>query len=581
MLKLIILFIVAAAAVFIGKWGWSDQHAVHLFAVSGYWFITVNCIGFVYFLYESFRKSIAHRIVDFDWKHLLTALIIVGGSVLFVSGFEPAGFKTVMDEHMIASTSQGLHLKREATVSMRLDYVNDRPVLMDSLVDKRPIFFPYLVSVVHDVFGYHPENSIRLNVYVLCPLLFVLLYVLGCRLGGAWGGGVLCLLVATIPLCSFIFRGGGLELLNFVMLVAVLLLAMEFWEEPNAQRCGALCLGATLLAQTRYESVIFIVPVALLCVLHWWRARRLLVYWPLFITPLFLVPYLWQHRVFSLRTSNWQLEGKARPFGLEYLADNFERSILYFFNFNETLPNSWLLAGFGLIAGAWLLMKWLRRGRGLAWEGQSVPLLVYLLAYVGLYGLLLCYSWDFGGQVVQRLCLPLYLPLGLLIVVFVECVDLSRRTIRLGLVGLLLVYVVGYAYPVSSMRHFETGVGWKEFALIQSMFEAEELDGRAIHLTENPSFYSIYGYPCMTIAAANANQQSIAGYLARSDAHPLYTVLRLYNQGDSVGYVIENFTRLDPGFVIDPVWESELSTDRKIVFCRILDVKADEAVSNH
>lgn len=578
MLKLIVLCVVAVCAVFFGKWGISDARAVHLFGTTVYWFVLVNFICFLYFLYQSYRERVVRWALDFEWRQWLIFGMVGVGALQFVTRSEPAGFKTVMDEHIIASTAQGMHRSRVASTSMRYHIVNDRPVLLNNKVDKRPVFFPFLVSVVHDVFGYHAENSIRLNVYVLCPLLFVLLYVLGNRLGGAWGGGLLCLLIATVPLCGFTFRGGGLELLNMVMLVAVALIAMDFWEDPSLVNCGALCLGTTLLAQARYESVLFILPVVLIILISWLRKRKIVVSWPLVITPILLVPYLWQNRVFGMSKVQWQLEGKEQPFALEYLPANLERSVYYFFNFDSSVPNSWLVVCVGLVAGLFVCLMFFRilRERRFVLESRYNALALYLPAYLGLFGILLCFSWDFGGPLVQRLSLPLYLPLAVLIVIFLQGLDLQSGKVRLAVVACMSVYVLGYAFPVTSKRAYNMGAGWWEYVKITEMFDSGELNEEAIYLSENACYYSIYGYSCVSNNSANRNKQAIVNYMAQPGARPLYVVKRVSYMGQDDEYLDEDFISLDPDFQAEVEVERWLSASRRLTFSRLVGIEGYE-----
>ena len=111
-------------------------------------------------------------------------------------------------------------------------------------------------------------------------------------------------------------------------------------------------------------------------------------------------------RVFSMNEKQWQLEGKERPFGFEYFVDNLERAVYYFFNIEDTVPNSWLPLA-SVIMAIFLLLLLLRavREKRIHFNSGYVPLGVFLSGFISLFLLLLCYSWDFGGTVVQRRCL--------------------------------------------------------------------------------------------------------------------------------------------------------------------------------
>jgi hypothetical protein len=568
------LLLIVVSALFAGRWGLDDARALWCFVFGAYWFVAANLIVFLYCLCRSYCADWNGVWGRRCWPFVLGVIGLVCGCVAYVSQFEEVGFKTVMDEHLIASTAQRLYADHEAVTTVRYEEVDGRHLFLENDVDKRPVFFQFLVSLVHGLFGYDGENSIWLNVWILCPLLFLLLYLLGSRLWGAWGGGLLCAWIASIPLCSFIFMGGGLELLNLVLLVALILLCQDFWKQPTAARCGALCFCATLLAQTRYESVVFVLPVGVVLFLYWRRIGQLRLHWPLYITPLFLVPYLWQNRIFSMDASNWQLEGQVQPFSLEYVPDNFLRSVNYFLNMQFSTPNSWLLAWGALIASVCLIGGAVRGWRVAAgWlQGAAVPLVACSLGFSGLYLILLCYSWDFGGAIVQRLCLPLYLPMGILLVLFLKYISLKLKFVRVASLLILLGYVIGYAAPLAAVANYDRGVGWQVYAWIHSMFEEGKLDAEGLYITENPFFYSIYGYACFRPQVANANKQGLIAYMVQEGSRAVYTCVR-YRAGDD-GWRNEMYNRLDASFQLEPMLEHHLSPDRKLVFYRIVGVEA-------
>ena len=53
-------------------------------------------------------------------------------------------------------------------------------------------------------------------------------------------------------------NSGGFDLLNLVMLLGTALAAYSYLRAPNAQRMNTLILMGILLAQSRYESVLYV-----------------------------------------------------------------------------------------------------------------------------------------------------------------------------------------------------------------------------------------------------------------------------------------------------------------------------------
>ena len=75
-----------------------------------------------------------------------------------------------------------MHFERQITVPERAHtFLGVFNVFADH-VDKRPAFFPFLVSLLYDLLGYDPDNSLLLN-QLLIPLIFVLTHALGSVIG--------------------------------------------------------------------------------------------------------------------------------------------------------------------------------------------------------------------------------------------------------------------------------------------------------------------------------------------------------------------------------------------------------------
>src|SRR6185436_13954345 len=93
------------------------------------------------------------------WR--IPALILACGLVLLVH--EKYGFKILMDEVMLLGTSMGMHFDKHPLVPVRGHDLQGAFQLIDGQLDKRPLFQPFLVSLLHDLTGYRPENVFALN----------------------------------------------------------------------------------------------------------------------------------------------------------------------------------------------------------------------------------------------------------------------------------------------------------------------------------------------------------------------------------------------------------------------------------
>jgi hypothetical protein len=326
---------------------------------------------------------------------------------------ESPGFKILMDEIHLLGTSMSMHFSRTAFVPQRGHDLQGVFELMGGLVDKRPLFFPFLVCTVHDLTGYRPENPFYLNA-VLTFALLALSYLGGRALGG-WRAGLLAALWwVTLPLIGQNARGGGFEVLNLVMILATALLAGWHYRRRDEWSLTLLVYSGVLLAQTRYESSLFLAAVVAVIILVWLEERAVRVPWLVAISPVFLAPVPLLMRIFQIRPESWEMASKpgtSAAFAVSNIPDNAAHAVAFGFDVGVDQPNSPILSACGVIAVVLCLVKlprWLRR-----WSAEPVAVrtaIVFSAALLGHFALMLCYFWGkFDEPVIRRLSLPTHL----------------------------------------------------------------------------------------------------------------------------------------------------------------------------
>ena len=438
-----------ALALVLGFWAIPPDRAMELIRYGGYWAVLLVFVWFVGSVVRVLRRAGAA-----DWRPREAAdwggLATVAGGWWLLLAHESFGFKIIMDEIMLLGTSMSMHLDKLVQVPFRGHDIQGAFVIVEGMVDKRPAFFPFLLSVLHDLTGYRPENAFVLNA-ALTLVLCLLVYGVGRRLGGRLAGAVGVLLLTGLPLLGQNATGGGFELLNLVMLFATLWLGIRWLDTMEGPELSAFCLSATLLAQTRYESALFVAPAGAIVALGWWRAREVRLTWTAAATPLLLLPVPLLQKIFQLRSTSWEMASKPgteTPFGLGYVWENIAHAFGFFFSTDGGQPNSLLLSALGLLGLAFFLLYLVRelpRLRTAAAPAAATTL--WALGLLGLYALLMAYFWGkFDDPVIARLSLPvhgLYVLLALLIVPTFP----SPRSTWLGLLALGIVQLWGWSVP--------------------------------------------------------------------------------------------------------------------------------------
>lgn len=416
--RLVLFCLSAALAVVLGFFSFTPEQSLQAVIYGGYWAMLLLTVLFGWSLVKIARDS-APDWADWRARPRWPVLLVAGcGGLLLVH--ETFGFKILMDEIMLLGTSMNMHVDKTALVPMRGHDIQGAFQLLAGQLDKRPLFQPFLVSVLHDVTGYRPENVFALNT-VLTFVLLALAYVTGCRIHGRGAGAVAVLLLTSLPLLAQNATGGGFEMLNLVMILATLLLGMRYVARRDAHSLEAFGLAGILLANTRYESVLFLLPVGLTVLWVWWSDRRPAFTWVVLAMPLFLLPYALHNKVFSVRASSWEMAsrpGYDTPFALAYVPDNIAHGLNFFFNTTGEHSNSLVLSILGFVALPFFALWTLQVLRRLKTAPPAqAALAIFALGFAAHALLMLCYFWGkFDDPVIRRLSLPLNLTLVIAIV---------------------------------------------------------------------------------------------------------------------------------------------------------------------
>ena len=167
---------------------------------SVYWFLTINIclwllsIAKIYSSQNLASKEYLTKIYSFFKNHWIALAVSL---VLMVTGTiccKPE-FRIFADEINLLSDSQNLYEARECyTTHSLLEYSNGNKIILAAVLDKRPAFFPYLVSIIHLLSGYKPENVFVLNFIIGFISLFLVYYIIQLFFEKYWGIiGTICL----------------------------------------------------------------------------------------------------------------------------------------------------------------------------------------------------------------------------------------------------------------------------------------------------------------------------------------------------------------------------------------------------
>jgi hypothetical protein len=573
--------LMAILAIVISRFSVSGATAIVWVVKAGYWAVLASLTLFIIALWRTLRDEV--RSVRFGRPQLyIVALIAAAGGVLLAH--DRYGFKILADEELLVGTSMGMHFNREVAYPVRATNIQGPFQLLQSVLDKRPFFYPFLVSLAHDLTGYRPENAFYVNT-VLGFVFLTVIFVLGRKLGGSdWAGVFLILLFTGLPLMAQQVKGGGFDLLNMLMLAVVLLLAMRFAEKRDAVTQEALCLAGVLLGFSRYESVLLLLPIAVLVLWAWWREQRVVLTWPVVIAPLFVTFCLLQNRVFAVHEASWELAGQTgatTPFGLQYVGPNFVHALAFFFDTTGYQPNSPFFAAVGLLAVPFFAL-WIYRAlrAPVATPAAHVGLALVGLGLFGIWALLLVYFWGrFDDPVIHRLSLPVHLLMAAAIAT-VGGLFLKRRGWQLACAAALIGLVV-YSLPSMSRRAYaETYSPAVEMAW-RDDFLKRFPDRDYLFIDNDATFWIAHQVPATPAKQAREHEEGLIYHLRNDTFSAMYVMQHFRIDPETGKRTLEPTDEVGPDFELEPFWERRIQTLFIGRISRIVAIKQGGKVAAH
>lgn len=370
----------------------------------------LTAAAFGVFLLFVFKHPAVWRFFRSAGKGHRLGIGVVLVSSAFLHVHSPHTYFVEFDESGLTATSLLMHEKRQAAMPTKAYYLNGQMNYYDPYVGKRPVLFPFLISLVHDLTGYRPANSFVIN--ALAGLLLLGgIYALLARWYGRRYGILGVLLLMTLPLVAQNATGGGFDLLNVALLVLILNLGNNFVRQSNTLNYNFFVFGLILLAQARYESILFLIAGAVVILLVWRREGKIWIPGSVVAAPLLLISPMLSIRVFTSFEEHKQLQdGVEHFFHVSNVSENLELAIFYFFQISNTATNSFFLSVVGAIALLFCLLLLIKKG--LQCIRRPNPLSVFfpfLFFVVFNTGWALTNFWgQFTDPVVARITLPIY-----------------------------------------------------------------------------------------------------------------------------------------------------------------------------
>jgi len=563
--------VLTAALVLAARFIFIDATMAKLLVIKcGYWSIAGIFFTFVVLLLINHRQALAALCRQWRAHILGLTCIILSGAYLQLH--EPHEFKVLFDEYVISGVARNMHFDREATFPARAHYFNGRLIVMGSGIDKRPFFFQFLISLVHDVTGYRPENVFYLNA-AISFLLLSLVYAIGFNLGGLRLGCFGILLLIGLPLIAQNATDGGYELINLSMILLLYFFGSHYYRTQGSQGLNLFILVAVLLAQIRYESILYVLVVPAVVLSKWYYEKRITMTWLAAASPALLLMPLMSNEIFMSTAGFFQTNPGQHFFSLQYLSDNAGRAVYYLFNPSFDGTNSILLSSVGIVALVFFVMLCIGKAKEFFVGRKTEVVLIFILCITLANTLLaLCNFWgQWDDPMVSRFSLPLQL---LLVVLVLRIIAefLKARPLPRWMVIVPGIWALLFAVPASA-RHFATGdiVTDREYAWLIKYLSHKD-PSETLTIAGSSLGPILYNMPAISIEEAKARKWQVKA-CTDGEFYKEVIILQRFMMDYKTGKFAETGpSQLGSGFKLQTLAEKRFRPDIISRISRVVDV---------
>jgi len=456
-----------------------------------FWFLSANVIALLTLAAAPLRAM---------KRQVRAVLGLVAGAILamaLIFVLVPPAYRVLSDETNLLSTSLSLYRQGTLHNITEMWVGPGGPEVLSQGIATRPGLFPFLVSLLHFVFGYHAAHGFVVNFLVgVATLLCVVAigrHFVDIRFGLIAAG----LLLAT-PLFAIVITSAGFDALNHLLLLVLILAAARFARSPTPRGLDCLALLASLTAQCRYESIVFVAPLGLVVLARRREIATAGIGWRTVIAPLLLLPALLHRTILGTagtEAGQPELAGHV-VFSSEYVWPNLKHLAELFFAGGYPIAR-----GVSILALCGLVMV-LERACAADWRKQWLLPLAY--PAIALLAIVLTYAAFRLGDVRtpfnMRLAVVFAGPLALLAAFPIHRLLRSRIgcAATIALTGALwLVYL-----PVARRNDVIGKLSLpREYARNLRVLAAQ-MPERAIIIAERPGLYVAQGWSSIGFDAA-------------------------------------------------------------------------------
>jgi len=512
-----------------------------------------------YLLWGLLRKDVSSRSV------VITVIFIIGLASSYLLVHSSYGYRYDQGEYEMVSTSLGMHMDRENLSVGRLLVEEGIYKYVDGHLNRGPFLFPFLLSLVHGLLGYHSWNVFVLNTGLAVGSVF-LMYRVGRYVAAGWAGVLSVLLFVGLPMMSVFASSAGPGVSYVCLFLWIIYLALRFDKAPGGNCFLALCIFSVMAVYIDYSAVLMLLIPLYLGVKKSKEGREQFLDWRLSIVPLLLFPLFVQFGVFI--KDSW--DTYSLPNSLELLGN----LAVFLFDFGGNYPGSLLLSVVGGLSFCFVVASQVKARRISVLGNDSVLSVLSLVILVSGLQLMFRFVVLRAGDIDAS---DIYLvPLHICFILSILWVLRRARACRLiwqVACGVAFVYLICVSSPfLSQGKYLESDSDGRAVKWELAQFEGHGKPELLI-VTDDLYPWTVYGYQSIRYERAIERKEVLRKWLKNIPGAELYIVVKVVVDPGSGELLSKEIDRMGKAYEFDIEKKYIKSDFSGVALCRVSSVR--------
>ena len=533
--------------------------------ITGYYFIFGTTI---LWLLSILPQSLERKKFDYFFNEygraLIMALILVAGMYLSC----PPQFRILADETNLAAVAASMYQEHTFYNSTSGFYYYDAYHDFNHVWGIRPIFFPFLINIIHTISGYSAENGFVVNAIAGTTTLVLFYGILK-----NWFPNILALsgmvLLASFPVYVLWVTSGGFEVVNLLFAMLSFYFLNKFLKTKKGLDLERLGLTLLLLSQIRYESAIFTICFAIIYIFLLIRNDDYKNYtYKIIFIPFLFLPVAW-HRMITMSSEVMLIiEEEHNLFSFTNFSLKFLELIDYFSTNSykhNTIPFLFYLGLIGILYGIWLTIK----NKELRTVHNMTLVAYTTMTQILLIIIILTYNLPQGGISHPTsirygiIFLPLIIFGTILLIDKISYLwNATNYYFLFFSIGILLFY-----WPVAvNNDSVNTLLLSREYNITLNYLKKTHSDKNKIIVSDRPGLYTPHRWGAVNFSYANQNKEELFRKLKRKLTQEILVIQKIQ-------YLNEQptpETRLIKQFHLEKLFEMQISVTTYLRISRVL-----------